>query len=386
MGAGIGGTAVAQANIDVRFHDVDLRAVSKGLRASRKILDDRKKRRRLDRYEHRRRVDLLSGAADWSGFGRADLVIEAVPESLEIKQEVFRTIEEHVSDECVLASNTSTIPITQIAQGTRRPERVLGMHYFSPVEKMPLLEVIVGTQTAPWAAVTAVEFGRRMGKTVVVVRDYPGFWVNRILAPYLNEASRLVQEGVRIEVIDQTMRQFGFPVGPIKLLDEVGIDVGLHASRVLHEAFGDRMKPLDGLEALVQAGRSGRKRGVGFYRYEKGRKRNVDREVYQVLGAKAGSSLPVEEIEQRMVYAMLNEAAMALDEAVVRCPRDGDVAAIFGIGYPPFRGGPLRSLDRIGTESALDTLELLEQRHGPRFAPAPVLTRMAAAGDTFYPT
>ena len=232
------------------------------------------------------------------------------------------------------------------------------MHFFSPVEKMPLLEVITTAQTASWVTATAVDFGRRMGKTVVVVRDEPGFWVNRILAPYLNEAGRLVAEGADVREIDRRMKQYGFPVGPITLLDEVGLDVGLKASRVLHEAFGERMAPVAGLQALVEAGRLGRKTGRGFYRYDGGRRRGIDESVRDIVGA--GSGPTPADVEDRLVYAMLNEAALAMEAGVVRTPRDGDIAAIFGIGFPPFRGGPLRELDRVGAVRAVEVLRRLE--------------------------
>jgi 3-hydroxyacyl-CoA dehydrogenase/enoyl-CoA hydratase/3-hydroxybutyryl-CoA epimerase len=385
MGSGIGGTAVAQAAVDVRFRDTALPAVAKGLGAARRILDDRLARKRLTRPEHRRLVSLLSGGVDWAGFRRADLVIEAVFEDLDVKHQVFRALEEQVRDDCVLASNTSTIPIARIATALRAPERLVGMHFFSPVEKMPLLEVIVTDRTAAWATATAVEFGRRMGKTVVVVRDAPGFWVNRILAPYLNEAGRLVMEGADIAHVDRTMKAYGFPVGPITLLDEVGLDVGLKGSKVLYEAFGERMEPVAGLAALVQAGRLGRKTGRGFYRYERGRRRGVDESVRALIGA-ASAAAPLRDVEDRLVYAMLNEAARALDDGVVRTSRDGDIAAVFGIGFPPFRGGPLRSLDRIGASAAVETLRRLEGAYGPRFAPAPVLVRHAERGTRFSST
>jgi len=383
MGSGIGGTAAAQAGVDVRFRDTGLVAVARGLDGARRILDDRLKRKRITTFEHRRQTALLSGGIAWSGFGRADLVIEAVFEDLGVKHEVFRVLEQHVGDRCILASNTSTIPIARIGAALRRPERLLGMHFFSPVEKMPLLEVIVTDQTASWVTATAVDFGRRMGKTVVVVRDEPGFWVNRILAPYLNEAGRLVTEGVAIEEIDACMKRYGFPVGPITLLDEVGLDVGLKASQVLHDAFGERLAPVGGLDALVQAGRLGRKNGRGFYRYEGGRRRGVDPSVRALLGGTGPS--PAAEIEDRLVYAMLNEAALALDAGVVRSPRDGDLAAIFGIGFPPFRGGPLRLMDRIGATRVVERLRRLASHYGPRYTPAPVLVRQAEQGSRFYP-
>lgn len=384
MGAAIAGTAVLRAGVDVRLRDTSLDRVKRGVDLGRKILRDRLERKRLTKYEYRRLEALVSGGADWAGFGRSDLVIEAVFEDLDVKRQVFRELETLVGERCILASNTSTIPIGRIAEATRHPGRVIGMHFFSPVEKMPLLEIIVTDHTEPWVTVTSVDFGRRMGKTVIVVRDHPGFWVNRILSPYLNEAGRMVNEGVSIEDIDRSMKRFGFPVGPIQLLDEVGLDVAHKGSLVMHEALGDRLTPIDGLGRMIDDGRLGRKSGRGFYRYEKGKRKGVDQSVYEVLSVNA-RPVPNIDIEKRLVFALLNEAARALDEGVVRSARDGDVGAVFGIGYPPFQGGPLRQLDDIGAARAVDVLERLSQAYGDRFAPAPVLQRMAASNLRFYP-
>jgi 3-hydroxyacyl-CoA dehydrogenase/enoyl-CoA hydratase/3-hydroxybutyryl-CoA epimerase len=384
MGAGIGGVAVSQAGVDVRLRDTDTGRVAKGLAGAGGILAQRLKRRRISKYEHRQLQALLSGGTGWEGFRRCDLVIEAVFEDLKVKHQVFRELESAVTQDCVLASNTSTIPIARIGEVVKRPERVLGMHFFSPVDRMPLLEVIVAEGTAPWATVTAVAFGRRMGKTVIVVRDRPGFWVNRILAPYLNEAGRLLEEGVPMDVLDATMVRFGFPVGPITLLDEVGLDVAEKSSHVLHEAFGERLAAAGGIQRLVGSGRLGRKSGRGFYCYEGGKRRGPDPEARAMITMRPGSQVPQEDIEARMVYALLNEAARAADEGVVRSARDGDIGAVFGIGYPAFRGGPLRYVDALGAAHVVQRLERLEQRCGPRFAPAPVLRRMAESGSRFH--
>jgi 3-hydroxyacyl-CoA dehydrogenase/enoyl-CoA hydratase/3-hydroxybutyryl-CoA epimerase len=384
MGAAIGGTAVLRAGVDVRLRDTSIDRVKSGVQGAQKILRERLKRRRLTKYEHRRLEALISGGTDWAGFGRADVAIEAVFEDLDVKQQVFRELEAVAGDGCILASNTSTIPISRIAEATRHPGRVIGMHFFSPVEKMPLLEVIVTEQTEPWATVTCVVLGRRMGKTVIVVRDRPGFWVNRILAPYLNEAGRMIGEGVPIEDIDQAGKRFGFPVGPVTLLDEVGLDVAHKASLVMHHAYGDRLTPVVGLSRMLDADRLGRKNGRGFYQYDKGKRKGVDQSVYEVFDVDP-RPVPDLDIEKRLVFAMLNEAARALDEEVVRSARDGDIGAIFGIGFPPFRGGPLRHLDDLGAAHAVDTLERLAQAYGDRLTPAPILQRMAASNLRFHP-
>jgi len=385
MGSGIAGTAVAQAGVDVRLKDADLTRVAQGLHAARGILDDRLKRRRITRYEHARLVALLSGGDTFAGFGRAELVIEAVFEDLAVKQQVLREAEEAMSGAGVFASNTSTIPITSIAEAARGPERVIGMHFFSPVAKMPLLEVIPGARTAPGVVSTAVAFGRRMGKTVIVVKDSPGFWVNRILAPYAGEVGHLLAEGASVEEVDDLAVRFGFPVGPVTLLDEVGLDVADKVAHVMVAAYGERLQSTGGVAALVKAGRLGRKSGRGFYLYKAGKKRGVDGSVYALLGVHPNGGPRPAEILQRLVLGMLNEAARAVGEGVVRAPRDGDIGAIFGFGFPPFRGGPLRHADDLGAARLAADLERLAERHGPRFAPCDVLQDLARRNAKFYP-
>jgi 3-hydroxyacyl-CoA dehydrogenase / enoyl-CoA hydratase / 3-hydroxybutyryl-CoA epimerase len=385
MGSGIAGTAVLNVEVDTRLKDADLFRVGKGIRAATDILDERLKRRRLTRPQHERVRALLSGSDDYSGFGRADLVIEAVFEELELKRRILAEVEQRVRPDAIFASNTSTIPIREIAAEAAYPERVLGMHFFSPVEKMPLLEVIPTDATSPEAVVTAVRFGRRMGKTVIVVEDHPGFWVNRILSPYLGQAGLLVEEGVPIELVDRAMTEWGFPVGPVALLDEVGLDVAQKAAKVMQEAFGERMRPGVGLERLLQAGRLGRKNGRGFYRYRDGHKTGVDDGVYGLLNVKPSDSADPETVRRRLVYAMLNEAAAACGEGVIRSARDGDIGAIYGIGFPAFRGGPLRMIDDFGAARVIETLYELQDRYGERFRPAPALAEMARQGGRYYP-
>ena len=385
MGAGIAGTAVANVEVDTRLKDADLARVGKGLKAADDILADRLRRKRITRPQYERVRALVSGGEDYRGFGRADLIIEAVYEDLDLKRRVLSEVEAVTGPETIVASNTSTIPIREIAAHAVRRDRVLGMHFFSPVEKMPLLEVIPTESSAPEAIVTAVRFGRRMGKTVIVVADQPGFWVNRILSPYLNEAAILLSEGVPIELIDRTMTAWGFPVGPIALLDQVGLDVAEKAAAVMHASFGDRLRPPETIARLLADGRLGRKSGRGFYRYRDGHKAGVDGSVYRLIGVRRVEDTDPGLIERRLVYAMLNEAAAAVDEGVVRSPRDGDVGALFGIGFPAFRGGPLRLIDDLTPGRLLDVLRDLEDVHGARFAPAAGLREMDAHGRRYYP-
>jgi len=385
MGAAIAGTAVLNAEVEARLKDSELPRVGKGLKAALSILDERLKRRQLTRPHYQRLSGLLSGTADYSGFTRADLVIEAVFEDLAVKRQVLSEVEGEIRPEAIFATNTSTIPIRDIAAGAARPERVIGMHFFSPVERMPLLEVIPTDQTNAETIVSSVRFGRAMGKTVIVVRDHPGFWVNRILAPYLNEAAVLVEEGVPVELIDRAMTRWGFPVGPIALMDEVGLDVAQKASKVMHAAYGERLAPAGVIGRMLEDGRLGRKNARGFYIYHEGHKTGVDERVYRILGVNPLEGFSSDDVEHRLVYLMLNEAAMAFAEGVVQSPRDGDVGAIFGIGFPPFRGGPLRLIDELTAGSVVETLTRLQTAHGDRYSPAPALEAMAARGGRFHP-
>ena len=327
----------------------------------------------------------MSGDDHYTGFGKAELVVEAVFEDLAVKQQVLREVEAVITDRAVFASNTSTIPIARIAEAARRPERVIGMHFFSPVARMPLLEVIPSDRTAPEVTSTAVAFGRRMGKTAIVVRDRPGFWVNRILGPYMNEAGHLLLEGAAVDELDRLMVSWGFPVGPITLLDEVGLDVAEKASGVLHAAFGDRLAAAPAFAKLVKDGRLGRKAGRGFYRYVGGKRRGVDPALSELLDIHPNGGPRAAEVIQRLVLVMLNEAARAVGEGVVRAPRDGDLAAIFGFGFPPFRGGPLRHADDLGAARLVGELERLAERLGARFAPCEVLQEQARRSSKFYP-
>ena len=385
MGAAIAGTAVLNAEVEARLKDADLPRVGKGIRGARRILDDRLKRRRLRQPKYEQLVALLSGAADYSGFLRTDLVVEAVFEDLDVKRKVLAEVERETRETAIFATNTSTIPIGHIAAGASRPEQVVGMHFFSPVEKMPLLEVIPHAGTSAETVVRAVRFGRKMGKTVIVVGDSPGFWVNRILLPYMNEAGILVREGVPIDLIDRTMTEYGFPVGPVTLLDEVGLDVGAKVAKVMHAAYGERLEPSDVLDRMLADDRQGRKNGRGFYEYRDGKKAGPDASVPALLGVTPQENTPAATVERRLLYAMLNEAAMAAHEGVIRTPRDGDIGAIFGIGYPAFRGGPLRTIDALGPARVADTLRELAGIYGHRFRPSPSLVAMAERGEKFYP-
>ena len=386
MGAGVAYVTAAQAKVDVRLKDRDEPALGKGLKYVRDILDERVESRRLGATERDLSMAHVTATTDYEGFDALDLVIEAVFEDLAVKRQVLADVEQHAGKNTIFASNTSSLPIAKIALGARRPEQVIGMHYFSPVHKMPLLEVVVSPVTAPWVTATCVEFGKRQGKSVIVVRDGAGFYTSRILGPYLSEASFLLAEGVAIERIDQALVDFGFPVGPITLLDEVGIDVGAKVGHVLHEAFGERMAPPPGIDGLLRDLRFGKKNQRGFYLYgerKKGDKR-VDRSVYALLGVDPLRELPQAEIAQRCGLQMINEAMYCFGEGILRSARDGDIGAIFGLGFPPFLGGPFQYVDTVGAAELVRRLESYRVTLGQRFTPAPVLVEMAKSGASFY--
>jgi 3-hydroxyacyl-CoA dehydrogenase / enoyl-CoA hydratase / 3-hydroxybutyryl-CoA epimerase len=386
MGAGIAAISVMKG-LPVRLKDTAADRVAKGVGAVRDVLKDRLHKRQITRQQFEDQLGLVSGTVQYTGFGRVPLVIEAVFEDLKVKQAVLRETEAQLPADAIFATNTSTIPIARIAEASARPERVIGMHFFSPVHRMPLLEVIVTPRTAAEVVSTVVEFGRKVGKTVIIVNDAPGFYVNRILAPYVNEAGRLLDEGAAVDAIDKAMSAFGFPVGPINLIDEVGLDIAGKSGAIMAEAFGGRLQPSVALQKVLGAGRLGRKGKQGFYEYdEKGKRAGVDATVYGLYpGGAKRREVPVEEVQRRLSLAMVNEAARCLEEGIIHSARDGDIGAVFGIGFPPFRGGPFRHVDAMGAAKVVEQLEALEARHPGRFAPAAILREMARAGRTFYP-
>ena len=384
MGAGIAYVTTAQAKTPVRLKDKDGDGVLAGLRYVREIIDGRVKRKRLTAREADRLMLQTTGTTSYEGFRDADVVIEAVFEDLSLKQRMLRDIEEVGREDVIFASNTSSLPITKIAEASKHPETVVGMHYFSPVHKMPLLEIIVTDKTADWVTATCVELGKQQGKHVIVVRDGVGFYTSRVLAPMMNEAAHLVAEGVPIEKLDGAMLDWGFPVGPIKLTDEVGIDVGAKVGKIMHDAFGDRLSPPSGMQRLIDDQRFGRKNGRGFYLYGD-KQKGVDETVYDVLGvAPTNKDVSPEDIAWRCALQFVNEACRCFGEGILRSARDGDIGAVFGLGFPPFRGGPFRFVDQVGSKEILGRLKELEKQHGARFSPAPVLEQIARSDQTFH--
>lgn len=385
MGGGIAYVSAAKAGLPARIKDISEQGIVHALKYSYDLLNKKVKRKHMPRAELEATMLRLSGSLDYSGFDRVDVVIEAVFEDLNLKQQMVADIEAVASENTIFATNTSSLPITKIAAQAQRPENVIGLHYFSPVDKMPLAEIITHAGTSDETIATTVALAKKQGKTPIVVKDGAGFYVNRILAPYMNESARLVLEGEPIEVVDSALVKFGFPVGPMKLMDEVGIDVAAKVAPIMADELGDRFRAPDAFGKLLDDERKGKKNKKGFYAYS-GKKpgKAVDESVYTLLGISPSAKLGGEEIAQRTVLLMLNEAAYCLDEGIIRSARDGDIGAIFGIGFPPFRGGPFRYMDAIGVAEIVRRLQNYQKQHGERYTPAPLLLKMAENNERFY--
>jgi len=396
LGAGFMGAGIAQVlaykDTHIVLKDRDHEGLGRGMKHIRGLFDGLVKRRRMKPMERDLAMSRVQGTVDYGGFKTADFVIEAVFEDVALKHRVIQETEAAGPEDLIFASNTSTIPIGRLAEGSAKPESLVGMHFFSPVHKMPLLEIIRHEKTSDEAVAATVKVGLRMGKTIIVVNDGPGFFTTRVLAPFMNEAAWILTQGARIEQIDKALTKWGFPVGPIALMDEVGIDIGAHVTKVLTEYFGDRITPPPAFERLIEDGRKGRKGGKGFYVYDqaggkgkgtgKGSKK-VDETVYPLLD---WQEKPIEdqEIVERCWMQMLNEVAYCMEEGIISNPVDVDLGVIFGFGFPPFRGGILRQADTLGLPHVVERLEHYAAQYGDRLKPAPLLKEMAEEGWTFH--
>ncbi len=386
-GAGVMGGGIAELasrfGIEVRLRDVKPESLQKGLATVRAVLDERGRKRRTPSREKDGQMARILPTLELTGVRHADAAIEAVVEDLDVKRRVFAELEVRLPETALLATNTSSLRVDALAEGLQHPGRFVGFHFFNPVHKMPLVEVVRGAKTTDAALVTAVALARRLGKTPVVVNDSPGFVVNRLLMPYLREAMHLVEEGHDVEFVDRAMRRFGMPMGPFEVVDEVGLDVANKVAGVLSAAFPERMKPAPLLEKMLAAGRLGRKSGLGFYRHA-GRKRTPDPAVRGLLALPAVRSGASEaQATERMVLAMINEGARCLEEHVVADAGAVDVAMIFGAGFPPFRGGVMRHADTLGLANVVARLRALRAEKGVRFEPCTLLVRTAESGATF---
>lgn len=317
--------------------------------------------------------NLLTGDIEWRGFSHSTLVIEAVAENLALKQQMLAEIEAHCSFDPVFATNTSSIQIKDIAAKARRPERVVGLHFFNPVEKMPLVEVIPHSQTSPLTMQQVKQFALQLGKVPIQVSDQPGFFVNRILSPWLNEALRCLLEGSSVEQVDSALIEAGYPLGPCQLLDEVGLDTASHIAPILAKAYGERFTPCAAMNALVSQGFKGKKNHCGFYHYTtkrgKIKRGKVNADIYSILQVTPSNLVTAEDIVERCTLMMLNEAMLCLQEGVINSRAEGDLAAIYGLGFPPFTGGPYSMIDTMGEQQFEQRLQKAQQKYGTRFDP-----------------
>ena len=389
IGAGVMGAGIAQwmsaRGLPVVLRDVNTEQVAKGMAGIGKLYQDGIRHHVFSRREARDGLDRIYPAPMEVPLRHVDLVIEAAVENLELKKKIFQRLDETTTEETILATNTSALPISELAAGTRHPQRVLGLHFFNPVHRMQLVEVIAARQTAPEALARAVRFVQRIGKLPVVVKDSPGFLVNRILMPYLIEAGTLFEHGASLKRLDDAMLDFGMPMGPMRLLDEVGLDVALHVAQTLAAHFSGRLQVPAILTQMTEAGLLGRKSGRGFYLYEAAKTSPPNPQALSYVQSQTASNLSSDELQERMFFLMLNEAARCLEEKIVVIPEDIDFAMIMGTGFAPFRGGPLRYADSLGVEKIVGAMEILEECGASQYAPCPLLRHMAADRTKFYP-
>ena len=395
IGAGFMGAGISEVSIDGGMHvllkDINREMISSAYKTIYTDFNKRVLKKALTPIELEEKMAMLSGSINYEDLDNQEIIIEAVFEDLDLKKKILADVEANVKPNTIFASNTSALPIKEIAANAKHPELVIGMHYFSPVPKMPLLEIIKTDKTADWVIATCYDVGVKQGKTCIVVHDGPGFYTTRILAPLMNEAQLLLEEGGDILQIDKEMNLFGYPVGPITLSDEVGIDVGAHimSGELMQELLKTRpdFKVSKILLEISKAGYKGRKNKKGFYKYdEKGKKvyGHVDDKIYDFYGGATRKKMIAEDIHMRCAMMMVNEAALCLQENIIENPLDGDIGAIFGLGFPPFRGGPFRYMDTLGAQKTVDILNELADKFGARFKPAQIIIDHANLNKKFY--
>lgn len=395
LGAGIMGGGIAyqaaSKGLPIIMKDIKSEQLELGMSEATKLLSKQVERGKLTPAKMGETLSRIRPTLNYGDFGETDIVIEAVVENPKVKEAVLAEVESLVKEDAILASNTSTISITRLAKALKRPENFVGMHFFNPVHRMPLVEVIRGEKTSEKAIATTVALAQKMGKTPIVVNDCPGFLVNRVLFPYFGAFDLLLKEGVDFVQIDKVMERFGWPMGPAYLIDVVGLDTGVHGAEVMAEGFPDRMKPdyKGGIKHLFENNRLGQKNGVGFYKYEmdkKGKpKKLADETTYELLKAVQTDSRQVDdqEIIDRMMIAFCNETVRCLEDNIVASAGEADMAMIMGVGFPPFRGGPCRYIDQIGVANYVELCNKYAHLGKAYEAPAKLVT-MAANGETFY--
>ena len=394
IGAGFMGEGITEVSInsgmDVLLKDLDDEMIHQARKNIWKNLNRKVKRRQMSKVSAKTTAQKAVGQLDYKGFNNIDVVVEAIVENMTVKKKLIKELESICKDDFIFASNTSSLPLTEMSEEAKKPENVVGMHYFSPVTKMPLLEIIKTNKTSEQAIATCYEIGKRQGKTCIVVNDAPGFYVNRILCPYLLEALILIEEGVRIEQIDKALKNLGMPVGPVALLDEVGIDVGVH---VMSGNMTDLIKDRDGIKLnysmpkMLEDGLSGRKSKKGFYNYvkKKGKvkKGKVNEGVYKYFDSPIAKKINDKEITERCILILLNEAVWALEEGIIENITDGDIGGVFGIGFLPWSGGPFSYMNQIGISNIVDKMKYYQNLYGNKFQPRPMLIKMVEKNEKF---
>lgn len=394
LGAGFMGAGITDVSInkgmDVILKDLNEEVVSNAKKNIWKNIFKKVKRKQIKETQAKSVIQKAIGQTSFEGFQNVNIVIEAIVENMEVKKNVIKQLEGVCKDDFIFASNTSSLPLTEMSEAAKKPENVIGMHYFSPVPKMPLLEIIKTAKTSEETLSTCYDLGIKQGKTCIVVNDMPGFYVNRILCPYLIEALLMIEEGVSIEDIDGAITKLGMPIGPITLLDEVGIDVGAH---VMSGNMADLLKGREGFKInhsmpkMFEAGLHGRKSKKGFYNYneKKGRlkKSSPNQDVYNYFGNPKSNKLSSEEITERTMLMLLNEAVWCLEDNILQNAKDGDIGAVLGVGFLPWSGGPFSYMNLLGIDHVVERMQHYAKIHGPKFNPRPMLIEMAKNGKTF---
>ncbi|MGH1425501.1 MAG: 3-hydroxyacyl-CoA dehydrogenase NAD-binding domain-containing protein [Pseudooceanicola sp.] len=393
MGAGMMGAGIAlvsaQAGIDVVLIDQKQESADKGKAYAEAYFDKGIKRGKATEEKKAEVLGRINATTDYAALSDADLIIEAVFEDVAVKAEVTKNVEAVIPDTCIFASNTSTLPITGLAKASSRPDQFIGIHFFSPVEKMLLVEIIKGKETGSRAVAKALDYVRQIRKTPIVVNDARFFYANRCIIPYLNEGARMVTEGVAPAMIDNAARMLGMPVGPLQLMDETSLDLGVKIAKATKAAMGDAYpkdaKPVDDLMfTMVDAGRLGRKSKAGFFDYDEKGKRLGYWDGLAQNCPRLAEQPDVEEVQDRLMFAQVLEAVRALEENVLEDIREGDVGAILGWGFAPWSGGPFSWLDILGADEAVKRCDRLTETYGVRFTTPNLLREMADKGETFY--
>ncbi|MBP9854135.1 MAG: enoyl-CoA hydratase/isomerase family protein [Candidatus Omnitrophica bacterium] len=387
IGAGIMGGGIAQAlstrDIWVRMKDISYDALAQGLKAAARVYYKAVETRKLSKAQAQLKMAHITTTLDYSGLKNSNYIIEAVVENMDVKKKVFHELSYTVNDQAILATNTSALSVTEMAKETKDPSKVIGLHFFNPVHRMSLVEIIVTDRTSKETLATTLNLAKKLGKTPIIVKDTRGFIVNRILLVYMSEAGRILEETGDMVLIDKIMTDFGMPMGPFILSDEVGLDVGLKVMRILEESFGERFKPADTFAKLYEKKALGKKTKRGFYTHNKQTFPNAD--VQKILGEKNFQHIANGDIERRLIYLMINEAALCLQEGVVPEADAIDVGMIFGTGFPPFRGGLLRYADKIGISVIVDEMNMFKDQYkADRFTPCRYLLELKQKGSSFY--